>query len=125
MEFNSRKAIYHQISDLICENILREKFLEEGRLDSVRDMAVELEVNPNTVMRAYKFLQDSNIIYNKRGVGYFISTGAKELVLTMKKGSFIEDELPGLFREAELYNIKPDELNRLYIDYLKGVKSED
>ncbi len=125
MEFNSKKSIYFQISDLICENILLGSFIEDERIQSVRDMAVELEVNPNTVMRAYSFLQEESIIFNKRGIGYFISKGAKNLVLNFKKSSFIKDELPNVFRESDLYGIDPESMKILYLDYLEGVNSED
>ena len=124
MEFNSKKPIYFQISDLICENILLDSFIEDERIQSVRDMAVELEVNPNTVMRAYSFLQEEGIIFNKRGIGYFISQGAKDLVLDFKKSFFIKDELPNVFRESNLYGIDPESMKTLYLDYLEGVNSE-
>ncbi len=124
MEFNSKKSIYNQISDLVCENILLGHFIEEERIQSVRDMAVELEVNPNTVMRAFSFLQDEKIIFNKRGIGYFISKGAIELVLGLKKSSFIKDELPIVFKESNLYDIDPEALKQLYMEYLEGVKNE-
>ncbi|MGL1893946.1 MAG: GntR family transcriptional regulator [Spirochaetaceae bacterium] len=124
MEFNSKKSIYNQISDLICENILLEKFKEEDRIQSVRDLAVELEVNPNTVMRAFSFLQDEGIIFNKRGIGYFICEGAKDMVLKLKKSSFVKEELPTIFKESSLYGIDPDALKLYYQEYLKGVKNE-
>ncbi|MBN2617945.1 MAG: GntR family transcriptional regulator [Spirochaetales bacterium] len=125
MEFNSNKSIYNQISDLICENILLGKFHEEDRLDSVRDMAGNLEVNPNTVMRSYSFLQDEGIIYNKRGIGYFISTGAVTRILDIKKRTFVDEELPSVFRQADIYGISPDEIKVLYVDYKKGVENEE
>lgn len=62
MNFHSNKAIYIQIADLICEKILSNTFKEEERIPSVRELAVDLEVNPNTVMRTYEYLQDLEII---------------------------------------------------------------
>ncbi|QEN05221.1 GntR family transcriptional regulator [Thiospirochaeta perfilievii] len=124
MEFNSKKPIYYQISDLICENILLNKFKEDERISSVRDLAVELEVNPNTVMRAYSFLQDEEIIFNKRGIGYFISKDAKQLTLRLKKDSFIKDELPNIFKESSLYGIDPEDLKKIYIEYLSEDENE-
>lgn len=125
MEFNKRKAIYSQIYDLICEKILLDNYSEDQRIDSVREMAVSLEVNPNTVMRAYGFLQDEGIIFNKRGIGYFISIGAKDLVLSIKKNSFEKEELPQVFRESMIYDITPDYLKELYVSYLEGAKNEE
>ncbi len=124
MEFNSRKAIYYQIFDLVCEKILLGKHIEEERLDSVRDLAVSLEVNPNTVMRAYSYLQDESIIFNKRGIGYFVSLGARELILKLNREKFIGNELPEIFKLSMLYGIEPLELKELYQSYLKERNNE-
>lgn len=124
MEFNSKKSIYKQISDLVCENILLGKFSEGERILSVRDLAVSLEVNPNTVMRAFSYLQEVGIIFNKRGIGYFITEGAKDLVLSIQRSGFIEDDLPAIFKESSLYGINPDSLKELFIEYLKGDSCE-
>lgn len=124
MEFNSKKSIYKQISDLVCENILLGKFSESERILSVRDLAVSLEVNPNTVMRAFSYLQEMGVIFNKRGIGYFISEGAQELVLSMQRTNFIKDDLPFIFKESCLYGINPDKLKELFIEYLKGDSCE-
>ncbi|MDD4292288.1 MAG: GntR family transcriptional regulator, partial [Bacteroidales bacterium] len=77
MEFNEHKPIYLQISDTICDKILGEEWREEERIPSVRELGITLGVNPNTIMRTYDHLQSVEIIYNKRGVGYYITTGAK------------------------------------------------
>ena len=72
MEFNESQAIYLQIADYICEKILSREWKEEERVPSVRDLAVEIEVNPNTVMRTYSFLQEKNIITNQRGLVFLL-----------------------------------------------------
>ena len=76
MEFKDSQAIYLQIADHICEQVLLNKWQPEERIPSVRELAVMLEVNPNTVMRTCELLQQQEIIYNKRGIGYFISNDA-------------------------------------------------
>ncbi|MCK5673954.1 MAG: GntR family transcriptional regulator, partial [Spirochaetales bacterium] len=73
MQFKDKKAIYIQIADKIADNILSERWKEEERIPSVREMAVNMEVNPNTIARTYTYLQDMQIITNKRGIGYFVS----------------------------------------------------
>ena len=73
MEFRDNEAIYLQIAALVSDNILLGKWPGEQKIPSVRDLAVELEVNPNTVMRSYEFLQNQGIIYNKRGLGLFVA----------------------------------------------------
>ena len=76
MDFSESKAIYQQIADYVCEQVLMGKWKENDRILSVRELGVQLEVNPNTVLRAYDFLQRSGIISNRRGIGYFASEDA-------------------------------------------------
>ena len=71
MNFKESKAIYLQIADRICDEILLGQFAEEERIPSVREYATIVEVNANTVMRSFDYLQSQNIIYNKRGIGFF------------------------------------------------------
>ena len=73
MEFDSNKSIYLQIYDAICESILSGSLCADARIASVREYGAEIGVNPNTVMRSYEKLTNDGIIYNKRGIGYFIS----------------------------------------------------
>ena len=71
MDFKETQAIYLQIVDLVCDHIVTGKWKAQERIPSVRELGVQLEVNPNTVMRAYDYLQAREIICNKRGVGFF------------------------------------------------------
>ena len=114
MEFNENKAIYLQISDLICEEILIKKWKDGDRIPSVREMAINIEVNPNTVMRTYNYLQETGIIFNKRGIGYFLSESAYKKTLKMRKDEFIKQELPSIFKTLKLLNIDFDDLKDLY-----------
>ena len=68
MEFKASPAIYLQIAEYVCENILLGTWALGDRIVSIRDLAVTMEVNPNTVQRAYDFLQQKEIISNKRGI---------------------------------------------------------
>ena len=70
MQFRESRAIYLQIADYICERILLKQWKTDERIPAVRELAVQLEVNPNTVMRTYEFLQSQNIIQNQRGIGF-------------------------------------------------------
>ena len=76
MDFPGDKPIYLQIAKIIMENILSETCKGGEKIPSVRELAVTSEVNPNTIMRTYSFLQDADIIINKRGIGYFIAEDA-------------------------------------------------
>lgn len=121
MDFKDNKAIYLQIADFFCENILLKKWKEGERIPSVRETAVNIEVNPNTVMRTFNFLQEMEIIYNKRGIGYFVSEDAYDKTLSFKKDAFIKHELPALFKAMDLLNIGFDDLKKYFDTYTNQV----
>lgn len=70
MDFSNDKAIYIQIAERLCDEILAGKYREDERVPSVREYAVLLEVNTNTTVKSYDQLASEGIIYNKRGLGY-------------------------------------------------------
>jgi GntR family transcriptional regulator len=114
MEFSDGNAIYLQIADRLCENILLEKWKPGDRIPSVREMAVNIEVNPNTVMRTYNYLQGKDIIFNKRGIGYFVSEDGFQKTRALRKEDFVNHELPKLFKAMRLLNFTMDDLNGYY-----------
>ncbi len=105
MEFNSNKSIYLQICDSICERILSGELPPEARIPSVREYGAEIGVNPNTVMRSYEKLTNEGIIFNRRGIGYFISPDAGEIVLESQRRDFLENDLPMVLKRARLLGI--------------------
>ena len=113
MEFDAHKPIYLQICSQIYEKILNGELKAGDRILSVRELGVQLGVNPNTIMRSYETLTNSNIIYNKRGIGYFISDDAKELVLKQMKEEFINNELPEVLRKMKLLGFSETEIAEL------------
>ena len=118
MNFIENKSIYIQITEFVQEKILLNKWQPEEKIPSVRDLAAELQVNPNTVMRAYETLQQEGVIYNRRGVGNHVSPNAMEMILKTRKDNFLESELPLLFKNMVLLNIGFDEVERLYNGFL-------
>ncbi len=110
MEFNSNKSIYLQICDAICERILSGELQPDGRIPSVREYGAEIGVNPNTVMRSYEKLTADGIIYNRRGIGYFISPDAPKIVLEEQRKDFLENELPMILKRMKLLGINPKEV---------------
>ena len=123
MEFNDRQTIYLQIVDYVEDHILEDAWKQEERIPSVRELAVDLQVNPNTVMRAYEQLQQRGIIQNRRGVGHFIASDAVERIRSMRKEYFVGHELPRIFRQLSLMNIGFDELSERYQQFNKELKS--
>lgn len=106
MEFDNNRPIYLQICDNICELILGGNLRPHDRIPSVREYGAEIGVNPNTVMRSYEKLTTDGIIYNKRGIGYFISQEARDIILTAQRRDFIENELPQIMRKAQLLGVE-------------------
>lgn len=113
----NNKAIYLQIADSICDGILAGSLPPEGRIPSVREYAAQVEVNANTVMRSYDYLSSLGIIFNKRGIGYFIAPDAPELVRRTRRRELLDTEMPTLFRKLHLLGITPVELAELYTEF--------
>lgn len=123
MEFRQNQAIYLQIADHISERILSGVWKEGERIPSIREMSEGIEVNPNTVMRSYGYLQDLDIIYNQRGIGYFVAADAYRKTLEQKKKSFIRRELPRIFRTMDLLHLTCEDLKILYDENVRSTHS--
>ena len=119
MEFKETPAIYIQIAEYVCEQILLKKWKLGDKIISIRDLAVSMEVNPNTVQRAYDFLQQRDIITNKRGIGYFIEDDAMERILSFRREQFIENELPVFMRNIFLLKMDFKEIKEMYEQFVK------
>ena len=124
MDFSESKAIYQQIADYVCEQVLMGRWKENDRILSVRELGVQLEVNPNTVLRSYDFLQRYGIITNKRGVGYSAAEDAIAKIKELRRERFVNKELPHIFQEMELLGIEIGELIEYYNEFLKAKKDE-
>ena len=113
MDFKKQKPIYQQIADVLCERIVGGELKTDERMPSVRDVAVQLGVNPNTVIRAFDFLQQTEIIYNKRGVGYFVSPDAQKKVLDLHRKDFIDNELPVFLQKMKMLGITLEDIAKM------------
>ncbi len=119
MEFKDNQAIYLQIANRFFENILLKKWDSGEKIPSIRDMAVEFEVNPNTTMRTFNYLQEKGIIFNKRGIGYFVADDGFEKTLDLKKEQFTQEELPLFFKTMNLLGFSIEDLKRYYNKFNK------
>lgn len=119
MQFRESSAIYLQIADFICEKILLKQWKVDERIPAVRELAIQLEVNPNTVMRTYDFLQQQNIIYNQRGIGYFVAADAAKNATLYRKNEFLDKELPALFRNMYMLGMDLEELKTRFEKFKK------
>jgi DNA-binding transcriptional regulator YhcF (GntR family) len=119
MNFKDNKAIYLQIAEHICDTILLGDYREEERIPSVREYAAIVEVNFNTVMRSFDYLQSLGVIFNKRGIGYFVAQGAGRKIHSMKKEDFYTNDINHFFRQIEMLGISIDEIVDMYNNYSK------
>ena len=117
MKFKETKSIYQQIADRLCDEILLGNYREEERIPSVREQAATVEVNANTVVRSYDQLQGQEIIYNKRGIGYFVAPRAVERIKQLRKELFLTEELPEFFGSISTLEISIEEIEKLYKDW--------
>ena len=112
MEFQNGKSIFLQIADTITEKVVNGEFPAGEKIPSVRELAAEMGVNPNTVMRTYSELQAMNIIENQRGIGYFVNPDAQQIILKGKKEEFFTKVLPQFLKQAALLGITANELKK-------------
>jgi GntR family transcriptional regulator len=120
MEFRDSQAIYLQIVEYVNEQILLKIWKPGHRIISIREMAIQMQVTPNTAQRAFDFLQQRGIISNKRGIGYFVEEDAKNMIIDWRREQFLEIDLPLVFKNIYLLDIKFDEVKRLYQEFIKA-----
>jgi DNA-binding transcriptional regulator YhcF (GntR family) len=124
MNYADSQSIFIQIADRICDRVLSGEYGAEDHIPSVRELAVEMGVNPNTAMRSFERLQQHGVIYNKRGIGYFISPTARGKIRKMRNAHFTDQVLPQVFREMELLGVGLDEFSAAYEKYLSKNKEK-
>ena len=122
MDFNDNKPIYLQITEGIMDEISEGTYPPEGRLPSVREYASKVEVNANTVMRSYDWLQQQGIIFNKRGIGFFVMPEAKNRIMEMRKEIFFKEEASYFFGRLASFGLSSEDVASLYSKYISEIK---
>ena len=112
IKFEDNKAIYEQMADRLCDEIIAGTYKTDDRIPSVREYAVMLQVNTNTAVKSYELLAREGIIYIRRGLGYYVSDGAREQIMAARRKAFLSQTLPSLFREMELLGITLEEIGK-------------
>lgn len=114
MEFADKQAIYLQIAERVCEFILSGQWKDGERIPSVREIAVMMEVNPNTANRAYDYLQSRGVIFNKRGIGYFVAEDGYVRTIELRRTEFLENEVPAFFKMMKLLGYTCSDLEDVF-----------
>lgn len=107
---NQEKSIYIQIKEMIEQDILRDILMEEERVPSTNELAKLYAINPATAAKGVNLLVDEGILYKKRGIGMFVTAGAKEAIRKKRKEHFFEDYIRGILTEAENLGITKEDL---------------
>jgi GntR family transcriptional regulator len=110
MALAEEKPIYLQIQEKIEDAILSGAFEEESQIPSTTEFSVTYKINPATALKGINLLVDSGIVYKKRGLGMFVCTGAKEIILTKRKKDFFDGYVCTLVNESKKLNIGKDEI---------------
>ncbi len=118
MQFTDPKAIYLQLADSVCDLILRGVYPQGGKIPSVRELAAEAGVNPNTILRTVSHLTDQGILFNQRGVGTFVSDDARETIMQQRKKTFLDEELTQFFQKIELLGLDFADLAPLWQEWV-------
>lgn len=114
MQFGRERPIFLQIASHMEERVLSGELPPEERVPAVRDVAVALEVNPNTVVRAFSALEQAGVIFKKRGLGYFVAPDARARIIEARRAAFVARDLPGFVRAMILLGIGPEEVSTHY-----------
>lgn len=104
------KSIYLQISEMIENDILRDIILEEERVPSTNELARLYTINPATAAKGINILVENGILYKKRGIGMFVTKGAKETIKNRRKEAFYDSYVKALILEAKNLGISREEL---------------
>lgn len=112
------------IADKIIDEIMSGTLKAEDRLLSIRDYASLVQVNHNTVKRTYDYLSDQGLIYNQRGIGFYVAPDARKEAERLRTREVLGNEIVKLFRQLQLLGVTPGQLADRYSEFLMSNESE-
>lgn len=124
MNFKEGLTIYAQMAERLSDEILQGKYAVDEKIPGVREYSALLEVNVNTAIKAYDLLSSRGIIYNRRGLGYFVSPNAREIILQARREEFMQDVLPDFLRRMHQLGVSIETVEAAYRDYLDTADTE-
>ncbi len=113
LDNNQEKPLFLQFAEDLEDDILKGIFAEESQIPSTTEVAVSLKINPATANRGVNLLVGEGIIYKKRGIGMFVSTGAREKIAAKRRRAFFEDYILPLVEESVKLGLSGDEIIRM------------
>lgn len=124
MNFKEGLTIYAQMAERLSDEILQGKYAADEKIPGVREYSALLEVNVNTAIKAYDLLSSRGIIYNRRGLGYFVNPNAREIILQARREEFMQDVLPDFLRRMHQLGVSIETVEAAYRDYLDTADTE-
>lgn len=118
------RPIYVRLADQICDRILLDEYRKLERIPSVREYAVSQQVNPATVARAFDILERQGVIFNKRGLGFFVAEDAVEVIRKIRLDTLLGEESKLFFSRLAVLEVSPDKLKDMYAEYLVNNKKD-
>ena len=112
------RPIYIRLADQICDRILLDEYRKLERIPSVREYAVSQQVNPATAARAFETLERQGVIFNKRGLGFFVAETAVDIIRKMRLEAMLGEESELFFSRLAVLEVSPDQLKEMYSEYL-------
>jgi len=109
-EWNDRQPIYRQLQDRVVAMILDAALKEGDPLPSVRNVAAEYRLNPLTVLKAYQQLADEGLVESRRGLGMFVTSGARDRLLQDERRKFLTEEWPRIEEKMQRLGLEAEEL---------------
>lgn len=125
MQFKESQPIYLQIAERLCNQILAGDLRADERLPSVRELAVMVEVNPNTIVRSYADLEQNQLIYKQRGKGYFVAPDAQSMLLEKRRQAFMQTTLPEVFQQMKQLDISLETVQAQYAKHATAPNPDD
>jgi DNA-binding transcriptional regulator YhcF (GntR family) len=115
IDFSSEKPIYLQLAEAIEDNILKGIFEEEAQVVSTTEISVKYKINPATAGKGVNVLVDEGILYKKRGLGMFVSAGAKKKILEKRRNGFYKEYVKSLLEEAAKLDISKEDIVKMIV----------
>lgn len=113
INFDSTKAIYLQLADLIRESIMSGALKSGEAIPSVRQLSAEYRLNPQTILNATQLLVNEGLLEKQRGKGYFVTDPAMDVLKESAVIQFEDITLPDMIKQAKMLNISKDQLCKL------------
>lgn len=126
MNFKEGLPIYLQIAERLSDEIVAGVYAPEARVPSVREYSVLLEVNVNTVVKAFNQLRAAGVLFDRRGLGSHVAPDAPERILAARREQFEQHDLPELVRRMHQLGITPQQVSQAYAAYAaQGTQSKE